>query len=178
MRDEDYLARQLEAQVALKKNLIVKLEKAKDLYEKALKNKKKEEDEERLEAYNIWKKGEEKKGRAQDEHGKGLVKVMMDCLKESPHEPVIESMCNVMGNVDGKLIYQILINITAAFEDNNILTITDVSRKPGKASENSCSVQRERPRTHGDFTGDSDESQQDRGKSCENRGKNRGERSA
>lgn len=82
---------------------MLKLETAKEMYEKALKKKNKQDDEERLEAYNNWRIEEEKKGRAIDEHGKNLVKKMMDCVKESKREPVTESMCHVMGNVDSKL---------------------------------------------------------------------------
>lgn len=89
--------------MGLKKNLMLKLAKAEAIYETAQKKKDKKDSEDRLEAYNNWRMGEEKKGRTQDEHGRSLVKVMMDCVRSAnPREPVVESMCNVIGNVDGK----------------------------------------------------------------------------
>ena len=60
---------------------MVKLETAKNLYEKAQRKKEKKDAEERLEAYNAWRMGEEKKGRIQDEQGRNLVKAMMECVK-------------------------------------------------------------------------------------------------
>ena len=102
--DEQFLSRQLEAQVGLKKNLTIKYEKAKDAYEKARKKKLQKDAADKVDAYNAWRIAEEKKGRTQDEHGKNLVKIMTDLVKaKSPREPVTESMCNVIGNVDGML---------------------------------------------------------------------------
>lgn len=83
---------------------MVKLEVAKDLYGKALTKKSRKEAEEKVAAYNAWRNTEEQKGRAQDEHGRGLVKVMLENVKSAtPRNPVTESMCHVMGNVDCKL---------------------------------------------------------------------------
>lgn len=104
MADEDFVTKQLEAQVGLKKKLVLKLENARSVYEKALQRKNEKEAEEKVEAYNSWRHAEEKKGRAQDDHAKGLVKIMIDTVKSaSPRQPVIESMCNVIGNMDGNL---------------------------------------------------------------------------
>lgn len=106
MADEDYVTKQLESQVGLKKNLVLKLEKAKIVYEKALKSKLDRDAADKVEAYNTWRAQEEKRGRAQDDHGKSLVKVMIDRVKAaSPREPVTESMCNVLGNSDSKANY-------------------------------------------------------------------------
>ena len=102
MADEDYVRKQLESQIGLKKNLVLKLDQAKLVYEKALKNKVEKDAADKVEAYNNWRAQEEKRGRAQDEHGRNLVKIMMDRIKSaSPRDPVAESMCNVIGNTDG-----------------------------------------------------------------------------
>lgn len=81
---------------------MLKLDNAKIVYEKALKRKQDNDAEEKVEAYNSWRMAEEKKGKAQDEHARKLVKVMLEAVRSaSPPEPVTESMCNVMGNLDG-----------------------------------------------------------------------------
>lgn len=90
--------------MCLKKNLVLKYDTAKQVYDKALKKKLEKEAETKVEAYNTWRIAEEKKGRAQDEHGRNLVKIMQECVKDTPNcEPVIAAMSNVVGNVDGKL---------------------------------------------------------------------------
>lgn len=88
--------------MSLKKNLAVKYDVAKEAYEKAKKKKQEKEAEEKVEAYNAWRAGEERRGRLQDEHGRNLVKSMLDAVKSAQSEPVIVSMCNVLGNLDGK----------------------------------------------------------------------------
>ena len=90
----------------MKKNLVTKYNAAKEIYEKAKKKKFKKDAEDKVDAYNWWRIAEEKRGRAQDEHGRNLVKTMLDCvLTESRSNPekVTGAMCNVMGNIDGKL---------------------------------------------------------------------------
>ena len=105
LRDEDYLSKQLEAQVGLKKKLIVKFENAKKANDQAQKKKAEKIAADKIEAYNAWRAAEDKRGRTQDEHGRNLVKTMLERVKSvTPKEPVTESMCYVMGNVDGKLI--------------------------------------------------------------------------
>lgn len=82
---------------------MTKYEAAKEIYEKAKKKKLQKDAEDKMEAYNAWRAGEEKKGRLQDEHGRNLVKAMLESVKLAQSEPVTSSMCNVIGNVDGKL---------------------------------------------------------------------------
>ena len=88
--------------------MVLKLEGAREAYEKALKRKLDQEADEKVEAYNNWRLAEEKKGRAQDDHGKNLVKIMYEAVKStSSHEPVTVAMSNVIGNTDGNyLIFQ------------------------------------------------------------------------
>ena len=102
LNDEDYLQKQLEAQSGLKRNLVLKFEAAKVKYDAAMVAKSKKDAQDKVEAYNIWRQEEEKRGRAQDEHGKSLVKVMLDCAKtEDPPNPLNRSVANVLANVDG-----------------------------------------------------------------------------
>lgn len=84
----------------MKKKLISKFEQAKVANDKAQKKKAEEIAEHKIEAYNAWRLSEQKKGKAQDEHGRNLVKTMLEQVK-SAKEPVKEAMCHVMGNVDG-----------------------------------------------------------------------------
>ena len=95
---------------------MAKLEVAKAAYEKALKMKNENKAQEKIDAYNAWRISEEQKGRAQDEHGRNLVKIMVDSAKSAtPRNLVNESMCNVMGNVDGKdifVVYYISLNLS------------------------------------------------------------------
>lgn len=77
----------------------MKLEAAKKAYEKAMKEKMEKDAKDKVEAYNAWRVAEEKKGRDQDEHGRSLVKIMQDNARSG--SPVTQSMCNVIGNVDG-----------------------------------------------------------------------------
>lgn len=84
--------------------MVLKFDTAKETYEKAMKKKMEKEAQDKVEAYNAWRIEEEKKGRAQDEHGRSLVKTMLDYAK-SGSPLVTQSMCNVMGNVDGNYIY-------------------------------------------------------------------------
>lgn len=101
--DEDYLTKQLEAQVSLKKKLVAKFDVAKNIYDKALQMKMEQQARDKVEAYNAWRIAEEQKGRAQDDHGRNLVKIMLDKAKsETSKNAVTLPMCNVMGNVDGK----------------------------------------------------------------------------
>lgn len=104
LNDEAFLTKQIDAQTGLKKSLVVKLEAATLAFDAALKEKKEKDARDKVDAYNNWRMQEEKKGRAQDEHGKGLVKVMLDAVKAAPPNPVNSAMCNVMGNVDGNII--------------------------------------------------------------------------
>ena len=88
--------------MGLKKNLVVKLDVAKEVYDKALKQKIEQESRDKVEAYNAWRIAEEQKGREQDDHGRSLVKSMLDTAKSATtRNPVTESMCKVVGNVDG-----------------------------------------------------------------------------
>ena len=70
----------------------------------------------KIEAYNAWRTAEEKRGKAQDEHGRNLVKTMLERVKAfPPKEPATESMCYVMGNVDGKSYSCVLIKASLSF---------------------------------------------------------------
>lgn len=83
--------------------MVAKFEVAKEKYEIALQKKIEMDGKEKVEAYNKWRMEEEKRGRAQDEHGKNLVKVMLQSVKSAPPNAVSSSMCNVMGNLDSRL---------------------------------------------------------------------------
>lgn len=103
LKDEDYLRKQLEAQTCLKNNLVLKFDKAKNKFAAAMEIKKKQDIQDKVEAYNAWREEEEMRGRAQDEHGRSLVKAMMETVKTSDSpQAVNKSMCSVLGNVDGK----------------------------------------------------------------------------
>ena len=106
MNDEDYLTKQLESQICLKKNLVVKLNAASASYDAAMKKKLEQDALDKVEAYNTWRLEEEKRGKAQDDHGRILVKKMMETVRAAPENKVSECMCSVLGNVDGKLFYK------------------------------------------------------------------------
>lgn len=84
----------------MKNTLLQKYDSAKKLYDMEKKKRDEMKDLAKVEAYKNWRLEEEKKGRAQDEHSKSLVKKMMDSVREAEPNPVIKSMCAVIGNLD------------------------------------------------------------------------------
>lgn len=104
LRDESYLSKNLEAQVGLKKNLLKKYNIAKAQFEDAQKKLEDEKALAKLEAYKNWRLEEDRKGKAQDDRGRNLVKVMLQAAKSDPN-PIEEPKCNVLGNVDGNYFF-------------------------------------------------------------------------
>ena len=102
MNDKSFISKQIEAQVGLKQNLFTKYNVAKEKYEVAYKKRSDMKALAKVDAYKNWKKEEERKGRVYDEQCKNWVKKMMQAVKESEPDPVIEAMTHVVGNNDGK----------------------------------------------------------------------------
>ena len=80
-------------------------DKAKQAYDIAMVKLSEEKAEAKLAAYNNWRAEQERKGKAQDDHSRGLVKKMGEMVIRNQPGPVTESMCNVLGNMDCKFIY-------------------------------------------------------------------------
>lgn len=99
------MSKQVEAQVALKKKLLPKLEAAKELYETEKNNRAEAKAQAKIEAYNNWRLEEEKKGKFQDAHAKSLVKKMMDAVATKDLDLFYPAMALVLGNLDGKLLF-------------------------------------------------------------------------
>ena len=102
LRDESYLSKQLEAQVGYRKNLLLKFNVAIDRYDDEVKRREKVKEKAKINAYETWRKEEERRGKAQDDHSKCLVKMLTLAVKASPSNPVNEAMSKVLGNMDGK----------------------------------------------------------------------------
>ena len=97
------MAKQLEAQVGLKKNLLHKLTVAEELLDAEIKKREAVREQAKIDAYNNWLAEEQQKGKAQDDHSKNLMKILKQAVKVGPSNPVEAATANVLGNMDGNL---------------------------------------------------------------------------
>ena len=109
MRDEDYLAKQIEVQVGFRKTLLHKFNVAKDLHEAAIKVQEAAKERAKIEAYNNWRIQEEEKAKVQEERTKNLARIMKEAVKTGPCSPIEAATSNVLLNMDGNIMSNLLV---------------------------------------------------------------------